>query len=179
MNNFTFVQSSREVIVGVPFEALDIPTWLFSLPEATYQSCSVDHVACGSTHNLAGKRMSVNVEVIAGNMMVQHYVEEIAEKGRCRMVSISDLFLPNGRTKVRVIWEMSAAPLTDRACAFTNKVEVQATPEFLDYLLKHSVILDDVADQFQKATDIHNAGEIAGFAESLQRLAVEAGTHSA
>ena len=45
--------------------------------------------------------MSINVEVLGGNPMVQHYVEEIAEPHHLRLVSNSDIFTPAGRVKGR------------------------------------------------------------------------------
>ena len=55
----------------------------------------------------ADRRMSINVEVLGGNPMVQHYVEEIAEPHRLRLVSNSDIFTPAGRVKVGAIWDLS------------------------------------------------------------------------
>jgi hypothetical protein len=41
--------------------------------------------------------------VSGGSIIVQHYVKEVAEKHRVRLVSLSDTFSPNGQTKVQVI----------------------------------------------------------------------------
>ena len=43
--------------------------------------------------------MSINVEVLGGSPMVQHYVEEIAEPHHLRLVSNSDVFTPTGTDK--------------------------------------------------------------------------------
>jgi len=42
----------------------------------------------------------INVEVIGGSLMVQHYVEEIGEPTHLKLVSNSDVFTPTGRTKI-------------------------------------------------------------------------------
>jgi hypothetical protein len=47
-----------------------------------------------------GRRMSINVEVIGGVPMVQHYVEVLAQKHRLVLDSVSDLFAPAGRTTI-------------------------------------------------------------------------------
>jgi hypothetical protein len=47
--------------------------------------------------------MSINVEVLGGSPMVQHYVEKITEPHRLRLVSNSDVFTPAGRVKAGVI----------------------------------------------------------------------------
>jgi hypothetical protein len=51
--------------------------------------------------------MSINVEMIGETQMIQHYIGEITEPHRSRMVSLSDAFTPNGRPEVHVLWELS------------------------------------------------------------------------
>ena len=63
--------------------------------------------------------MSLNVEMIGGSIVVQHYVEDIAEKSHVRMISHSDVFSPNGRTKVQIIWELSVKAIDAKSCEFT------------------------------------------------------------
>jgi hypothetical protein len=46
--------------------------------------------------------MSINVEILGGSLMVQHYVEESGQPDHLRLVSTSDVFTPAGRTKVGV-----------------------------------------------------------------------------
>lgn len=65
--NFRFVRCPQ----------IDIPSWCFSLPDDEYQGCSPAHFAAGSTTACDGRRMSINVEVIGGTPMVQHYVEQV------------------------------------------------------------------------------------------------------
>jgi hypothetical protein len=58
--------------------------------------------------------MSINVEILGGSLMVQHYVEEIGEPDHLRLVSKSDLFTPAGRTKIGVIWDLSVKKIDER-----------------------------------------------------------------
>ena len=62
---------------------IDLPAWAFGLPDAEYQGCSPAHVAAGFTTAPDGGRMSINVEVIGGSLMVQHYTETLGEKETC------------------------------------------------------------------------------------------------
>ncbi|TDT94139.1 acyl dehydratase [Streptomyces sp. 846.5] len=55
--------------------------------------------------------MSINVEMIGTALMIQHYVGEITEPHHCRMVSVSDVFTPAGRSKVQVTWDLSVRPI--------------------------------------------------------------------
>jgi len=94
--------------INAPIERVDIAAWLFNLPEAEYQRCCPpDHISCGATSTDDGKRMSINVEMIGSTLMIQHYVAEVATPTLCRMVSTSDAFTPNGRTRVQVIWTLA------------------------------------------------------------------------
>jgi hypothetical protein len=66
--------------INPPIEKVDIPPWCFTLPESEYRSCSPAHCAAGATTTPGGRRMSINVEILGGSLMVQHYIEE---KGEC------------------------------------------------------------------------------------------------
>lgn len=68
--------------------------------------------------------MSINVEVIGGSPMVQHYVEEIGEPHHLRLVSNSDVFTPTGRAKVGVTWDLSVKKSDADTCELTNMVTV-------------------------------------------------------
>jgi hypothetical protein len=69
--------------IHAPIEQVDLPTWRFGLSESEYQSCSPAHVSAGITTAPDGRRMSINVEVLGGSPMVQHYVDEIAKRTIC------------------------------------------------------------------------------------------------
>jgi hypothetical protein len=109
MENETLVESSFSATINAPIEKIDIPEWCFSLPEAEYQACSPAHCSAGVTIAPDGKRMSINVEVLGGSPMVQHYVEDISKPDHLRLVSNSDVFTPTGRIKVGVIWDLRAS----------------------------------------------------------------------
>ena len=89
MEDNTLVRSSFSATIQAPIEQVDIPTWCFSLSESEYQSCSPAHISAGVTTTPEGRRMSINVEVLGGSPMVQHYVEEISEPHHLRLVSTS------------------------------------------------------------------------------------------
>src|ERR1035438_132815 len=103
MEDSTLVQSRFSATINAPIEKVDIPSWCFTLPESEYQACSPAHYSAGSTTTPDGRRMSINVEVLGGSMIVQHYVEEIGQPNHLRLVSTSDVFTPTGRTKIGVI----------------------------------------------------------------------------
>jgi hypothetical protein len=90
MGDSMIMESSFSATINAPIEDIDIPSWCFTLPDAEYQACSPAHCAAGSTTTPDGRRMSINVEVIGGTTLVQHYVEEVGEPDHLRLVSTSD-----------------------------------------------------------------------------------------
>jgi hypothetical protein len=139
MDDNTLVKSSFSAIVNAPIEKVDIPKWCFSLPEGEYQACSPAHCSAGFTTAPDGRRMSINVEVLGGSPMVQHYVEDISEPDHLRLLANSDIFTPTGRIKVEVIWDLSVKKIDGQSCEFTNTVHSSATAELLDFLAKQGI----------------------------------------
>src|SRR5437899_3962443 len=131
MKDNTLVESSFAATINAPIEKIDIPDWCFMLPEAEYQACSPAHCAAGATTAPDGRRMSINVEILGGSLMVQHYIEEIGEPHHLRLVSDSDVFTPTGRVKIGVIWDLSVKKIDDKTCEFINTVHSSATPELV------------------------------------------------
>jgi len=172
MEEHVIVDSSFSATINAPFEKIDIPTWCFSLPDEEYQGCSPAHFAAGSTTSRDGRRMSINVEVIGGVPMVQHYVEAVAEKHHLVVDSVSDLFTPAGRTKILVMWELSVKPLGAGKCEFTNHVRSRATEEFLDFLARQGIPFDVFRAQRQPMSIAHNKQETPFFAASIERYAL-------
>jgi hypothetical protein len=90
MNDHEIVDSSFTAIINnAPLDKVDVPKWCFSLAEADYQGCSPAHIAAGLTSSPEGKRMSINVEVIGGSLMVQHYVGTLGKRDHLILDSMS------------------------------------------------------------------------------------------
>src|SRR5215472_9832390 len=87
LTDMVLVKSEKTATIHVPVERVDIADWLLDLPDAEYQRCAPpDHIAAGTTTTDDGQPMSINVEVIGGTLMVQHYVAEVHEPHHCPMV---------------------------------------------------------------------------------------------
>jgi hypothetical protein len=172
MEDRVIVDCSFSAIINAPFETVDIPAWCFSLQDAEYQDCSPAHFAAGATTARDGRRMSINVEVIGGTPIVQHYVEVLAEKHHLILDSVSDLFTPAGRTKILVRWELSVKPIGAGQCEFTNRVLTRATDEFWDFLARQGIPFEVFRAQRQPMTIAHNKQETPFFAASIERHAL-------
>lgn len=172
METETLSESSYTAVINAPAEKVNLADWLFSLPDAEYQRCSPAHIAAGTSRTEDGKRMSLNVECIGGSIVVQHYVEDIAEPHHCRVISLSDVFSPNGRTKVKVTWELSVKKIDAETCEFTNHVHGDATPEFHAFLDSHGLPYESAQQARQLASSAHNRIETPLFAKSIENHAL-------
>jgi hypothetical protein len=174
-NDRTLSLSTATATINAPIEKVDIADWLFHLPDAEYQRCAHAHIAAGTTTTDDGRAMSINVETIGDAFVVQHYVAEISEPQLCRMVSISDSISPAGRTKLRVIWELSAKKTDDQTCEFTNHIHSSAIDETLGFFDKHGIPFERARDARQQASHAHNLEETPNFARSIERKALSRG----
>ena len=173
MSDQVISQSAYTAVINAPIDAVDIAGWLLHLPDAEYQRCAPpDHIACGYTTTDDGRPMSINVEQIGDALIIQHYVGEITENHHCRMVSLSDSFVPNERTKVQVIWDLSVEPIDDEHCELTNSVTGLTTPEFLTSIRESGITFEQAAATTQAAISDHNRRETPGFAGSIERSAL-------
>jgi hypothetical protein len=166
------VRSSVSAVIHAPIEEVDLPGWCFALPDAEYQACSPAHVAAGTSTTQDGRRMSINVEIIGGSMIVQHYVEELGDRDHLTLRSHSDVFTPTGRTYIDVTWDLRVAKVDDETCELVNTVESAAPPEMLDFLAKQGVPLDVFRNGRRPNTEAHNAQETPAFAKSIERHAL-------
>jgi DNA-binding beta-propeller fold protein YncE len=176
MEDNTLVQSSFSATINAPIEKVDIPSWCFNLPESEYQACSPAHVSAGATTAPDGRRMSINVEVLGGSPLVQHYVEEIGEPHHLRLVSSSDVFTPTGRIKVGVVWDLSVKKIDSNTCEFTNEVHSTFTPELLDALAKQGIPRDVFQNARKPISEAHNQQETPLYAKSIERHALRNGS---
>jgi len=172
MNEHQLVDSSFTATINAPIEKIDIPAWCFSLPEREYQGCSPAHVSAGCTTTPDGKRMSINVEIIGGTLMVQHYVETFGRKDHLILDSESDVFTSTGRTRIHVTWELSVKEVGKGKCEFTNRVRSYASEKMLTFLARQGIPFDQFRAQRQPASIAHNKGETPLFAASIERAAL-------
>lgn len=168
--NTVLVDSVVSSTIPAPAADFDLPAWLFSLTDAEYRACSRDHIACGSTFAPDGRRMSINVERVSGNLMIQRYVEQRADPHHVVMRSLSDSFSEAGITKLDITWELTIRSLGERQCELGNRILVVATAEFAELMAAAGVTDRDlIRPQMQQNAHIHNMGEAPLFAADLLR----------
>jgi len=159
--------------INVPIEKVDLAAWLFKLSEDEYRRCCPpDHITCGTTSTDEGKPMLVNVEMIGHALMVQRYVAEIGTPALCKMVSVSEAFTPNGRTRVQAVWTLSVKRIDGNTCEFVNSMTVHPTAEFMDFIAQHKIKLKDAVGARQHVEGEHNRRETPLLAASIERMAL-------
>jgi hypothetical protein len=159
--------------INAPLESIDLTRWLFTLTDEEYQNCSKDHIAGGASLTGDGDLVSINVEIIADNLLVQHYIAEISEPGRCRVHSKSDSFSAFGKTKLGITWEVSVKRISGTRSEFSNRVIVSMTEEFSALLEKAGIAdINVVKQSMLMNASAHNQEETPLFAKDIERKAL-------
>lgn len=166
------VDSSFNATINAPIEKINIPEWCFSLSEKEYQGCSPAHVSAAVTTGADGRRMSINVEVLGGSPMVQHYQEEVSEPHHLVLTSFSEVFTPTGRIVIHVQWELSVKKTSNNQCEFTNRVVTHATEDMVHALERQGIPFELFKSQRQPVSIDHNRLETPFFAASIERYAL-------
>ena len=81
---------THEASIPLPLSAVHLDTWLFNLSEADYKACAHGHRAVGTNGGPNFEGM-VNVEVMAGALLVQHYRTEVLEADHVKLYSAASL----------------------------------------------------------------------------------------
>ena len=172
MTHDVIAKSMAEATIHAPVAAIDLTEWVFTLTDTEYQACSKDHIAAAVTATHEGKRMSINVERV-GNLMVHHYVEDVAERTAVAS-SLSESIGPDigSRIKVVVIWMFIADVIDAGTTRFTNSVEVRSNPGYLEALKKRGVPFATASEAAQHALSAHNAEETPLFAGDIEHKAL-------
>lgn len=163
------VQSSASAVIHVAAEKIDIPSWLFTLPDEEYQECAKAHIAGGATVAPDGKRISINVESVGPGLMVQHWKEQITEKQHIHLTSVSDMFVQNERTTLQLTWDMKVKALSTDSCEFTDTITLYDTPTLREFVEKSGVPVAQLLAGVKQAIDAHNAEETPNFARSIEK----------
>jgi hypothetical protein len=91
------------------------------------------------------------------------------------MVSISDSIFPAGRTKLRVVWELSARKIDDQTCEYTNHIHSSAIEQTLAFFKEHDIPFEKARAARQQASHAHNQEETPIFAKSIEQRALKRG----
>ncbi len=117
---------SHEVPLQLPTHAIHLDEWLFNLSESEYKACARGHRAVGTNGgpNFLGM---VNVESMAGALIIQHYRTEVLEPDHVKLVSVrSRAYLMHIIPfHLQVSWEMQVSSVSAEQSKFRCMIEVR------------------------------------------------------
>lgn len=110
--------------IHADIDSINISEWLFSLSSEAYAACADGHQSAAQGRLPSGKRVSMNVEFVAGFFMVQHYIETISEKNRVLTVSPNTVLWLDDEKYVllQITWELSLEKINEDSCTLICKV---------------------------------------------------------
>ena len=117
---------THEAPIALPSNAIHLDDWLFNLSEADYKACARGHRAVGTNGGAAFTGM-VNVEAMAGALLIQHYRTERLEARHVRLYSERSRgylmhVLP---FHLKVGWEMEVLDGSKHGCKLRCTIDVR------------------------------------------------------
>ncbi|EWM16426.1 hypothetical protein [Kutzneria sp. 744] len=164
------IDTTVSAVVEAPLDRIDLGTWLRGLSDEEYRQCAVpDHRANGWSTNADGQLVSINVEEIGGELIIQHYVAEVLAPHHTRLVSLSELQTPGGWGTVEVVWDITVTALGPDRATFTNRVVSRPTRSLLKGLEDAGVTFEQASAERTAVVAEHNALETPNYAKSVER----------
>ena len=116
---------TQHAVIDAPIDEVNLEEWLFTLSDSDYQAVSKGHRAAG-TYVTQGVPGMVNVESVAGALVVQHYLKVRADRVYVEMFSKRSrgYVLHLIPVPLQVRWIMTAAPTAEGTTAFSCTVEM-------------------------------------------------------
>ena len=123
--------ASARAVIAAPLEAIDLGQWMFTLTSEEYAACAEGHQSAAQGRLASGKRVSINVELVAGYFMVQHYVEHTAERDHVVGVSPNTVMWIDDERFVlaRITWELRVVALDGERCELVCRVVAETENE--------------------------------------------------
>ena len=163
-------QTDAQAVVAAPLASIDLGDWMFTLTSEEYAACAEGHQSAAQGVLPSGQRVSMNVEVVGGNFMVQHYVEAIAERDHVRGVSPNTVLWLDDTTFVlaRITWDLRVERIDATSSLLTCTVTAEtANQAFAAQVEANNHAIPPEERAFQR----HVAEETPLFAKDIERKA--------
>jgi hypothetical protein len=115
---FKIGEATAKAIIEAPIGLVNLGDWMFTITSEEYAACAEGHQSAAQGTLPSGKRFSVNLEVVAGTFMVQHYIETVSERDHVVGFSPNTTFWLNDTDYVfaQVTWELKASMIDETSC---------------------------------------------------------------
>ncbi len=164
-------ESTAKAIINAPIEAINLGEWMFTISSEEYAACAEGHQSAAQGQLPSGIRFSVNVEIVGGTFMVQHYVETISEKDHVLGVSPNTTFWQNDKDYVlaQISWELKVVKIDEHSCELTCRAASESENEaFVNRF--HEATKDIPAEN--SPLQVHINEETPLFAKDIERKAL-------
>jgi len=171
MNMMKLGEASAQAVINAIKEDINLGEWLFTMSSDEYAACAEGHQSAGQGMLPSGKRVSMNVEFVAGYFMVQHYVEAISKRDRVLAVSPNSvLWLDDEKYVIlQITWELKVKKINESSCLLTCYVTSESKNEvFVKAAHERSKDIDPQKRPFQ----LHINEETPLFAKDIERKAL-------
>lgn len=164
-------EAIAQATINANIDSINISEWLFGISSEEYAACAEGHQSAAQGMLPSGKRVSMNVEIVAGFFMVQHYIETISEKDRVLSVSPNTVLWLDDENYVilQITWELSLKKIDDNSCQLTCRV-VSETENEAFIQATHDLTKD--IDPAETAFQLHINEEAPLFAKDIERKAL-------
>ena len=117
---------THEAPIPLPVGAIHLADWLFNLPEADYKACARGHRAVGTNGGTQFAGM-VNVESMAGALLIQHYRTELLQPDHVQLYSAASrgYLMHLVPFHLKVGWEMQVFSVTPDTSMLRCTINVQ------------------------------------------------------
>jgi hypothetical protein len=164
-------EARATAIIHAPIEYVNLAEWMFSITSEEYAACAVGHQSAAQGRLASGKRFSVNIELVAGMLMVQHYIEKVSERRHVVGFSPNTVFWLSDAQYVlaEVTWELKVERLDASSCELTCMALSESYDEpFVTKL--HEALRDMPAEH--SPLQQHIEEEAPMFARDIERKAL-------
>ncbi|OJJ18854.1 hypothetical protein BKI52_25110 [marine bacterium AO1-C] len=164
-------EAIAQATINANIDSINISEWLFNISSEEYAACAEGHQSAAQGRLPSGKRVSMNVEFVAGFFMVQHYIETISEKDRVLTVSPNTVLWLDDEKYVllQITWELSLEKIDDSTCTLTCKVTSETENEaFIHATHELTKDIDPANTPFQ----LHINEEAPLFAKDIEAKAL-------
>lgn len=168
---FEIGEVTAKAAINAPIETINLGDWMFTITAEEYAACAEGHQGAAQGQLASGKRFSVNLEVVGGTFMVQHYVEQVAQRDHVVGFSPNTTFFLSDTDCVfaQITWELKVARIDDKSCELTCRVFAESDNEAFVASLKKAA---EVNPGEKSALHHHIEEESPFFARDIERKAL-------
>lgn len=165
-------EATAQATIHAPVERIDISEWLFGLSSEDYEACAEGHQSAAQGRLPSGRRVSMNVEHVAGFFMVQHYIETISERDRVLTVSPNTVLWLNDEKYVmlQITWELAVSRIDQNSSLLTCKVNSETENE--DFVKATHELTKDLNPE-ETPFQLHIKEETPLFAKNIEAKALQ------